>query len=145
MVQELPLILAKKRDASALIGTKDAVTFGLSSLVGAATKAAELLPLLAEELLRHLHRKLHETASAKSRAHWFGGRIYNWALGADLNYITMSGAHLRQVFLLFDLTLPLQIDPGGPYLLRADFARQAHDILGARLGVAKDALAQGLQ
>lgn len=145
MVQELPLITAKNRDASTLIGTKDAVTLGLSSFAGAAVKAAELSPLLAEELLRHLHRKLHETTSAKSRAHWFGGRVYNWALGADLNNITMSGAHVRQVFLLFDLTLPPQIDPRDPYLLRADFARQAHDVLGARLGVAEDALAQGLE
>ncbi len=100
--------------------------------------------MLAEELLRHLHHKLHEVASAKRRAHWYGGRLYNWALGTDLNYITMSGAHLGQVFVLLNLETPKQISKRAQYLLCADVARQAHDALGARLGVADDALAKGL-
>ncbi len=141
---ELPQILPKGRDDGGWSGVKDAVTIGLSSIAGAAARAAELTPLLAEELLQHLHRKLHEVARARSRAHWFGGRFYNWALGGKLSYITLSGAYLRQVCVLFDLELPVQISATGQYLLRADAARQAHDLLGDRLGVAEDVLAHGL-
>lgn len=142
--ENLPMIRSKTGVPSGLDAGKDAVTFGLSSIIGAAAKAAELSPLRAEELLRHLHRKLHEVASANRRAHWVGGRLYNWALGVDLNYITLSGAHLGQVLVLFDLDTPKQINKPEQYLLRADVARQAHDALGARLGVAGDVLAKGL-
>lgn len=143
-LENLPLIQPKNASFSSLDAGKDAVIFGLSSIVGAAAKAAELSPLLAEELLRHLHHKLHEIASATQRAHWIGGRLYNWALAVDLNYITMSGAHLGQVLVLFDLDVPKQFNKREQYLLRADAARQAHDVLGKRLGVAADVLAKGL-
>ncbi len=39
--QELPLILSKTGAFSSLDGAKDAVTFGLSRVVGAAAKGAE--------------------------------------------------------------------------------------------------------
>jgi len=138
------MIRSKKGASSSLDAGKDAVTFGLSGIIGAAAKAAELSPLLAEELLRHLHRKLHEAASANQRAYWIGGRIYNWALGAEVNYITLSGVHLGQVLVLFDLDIPKQINKRDQYQLRADVAQQAHDALGTRLGVAADVLAKGL-
>jgi hypothetical protein len=141
----LPLLAVKGRKRSALDGGKDALTLGLSVVVGAPSQAVELSPLLAEELLHHLHRKLHEAASARARAHWIGGRFYNWALDADTDYIALSRAHLMQVFALLDMTSPQSLQNRMPFLLRVDAARKAHDVLGAQLNVAQDVLRQGLE
>lgn len=57
-IEELLLILAKTSRSSTLNVVKTAATFGLSGIVGAAAKAAELL--------RHLHRKLHEASMCRT-------------------------------------------------------------------------------
>ncbi len=141
---ERPIILEKNGRTSSLIGGTQAVTLGLAVVVNGPSRAAELSPLLAEDLLRHLHRKLHEVQLAEQRAHWVGGKIYNWALNVELGYISLSGAHLRQTITLFDLEVPKTVSAQKHYLLRDDIARLAHDTLGEQLGVAADTMAQGL-
>lgn len=143
-IDKFPLILLKGNGPPIHTGMKDAVTLGLSPMLAGTGKAAEVSLLLAQELLRHLHRKLHETTRARTRCGWLGGRWYNAMLGIKPSYITLSGAHLRQVIGLFDLETPQGVEPRTQYLLRADIAQDAHDRLGAQLGVAVENLAQGL-
>ncbi|MGC1497106.1 MAG: hypothetical protein WA790_14945 [Sulfitobacter sp.] len=143
-IKTLPLILLKSGGSSLQFVGGNALTLALSTGLSAAADASVLSPLVAEDLLRHLHRKLHETYQAQGRAGWFGGKLYNWAQSADPHYITLSGAHLKQALVLFDTDPPDGIEYRTQYLLRVDAARQAHDALGAQLGVAPDTLAQGL-
>ncbi len=140
----LPLILPKTGRSSTLSAAADAAVFGLSSIASAGAKAAELAPLAAEELLQNLHRKLHEANQACGRAGWFGGQFYNWALGVDVDYITLSGTHLTQTIALFDLKPLHNINRTAQYLLRADVALQAHNALGAQLGVSSGTLTRGI-
>jgi hypothetical protein len=105
-------------------GAAQTVSGALGVLFGAASKAAQLAPLAAEDLLRHLHLKLDVRFQAQRRAASFLPRMYNAVTGADAG--ALIGARKA-------------------CLLRGDGARQAHDIPGARLGMDSETLRNGLE
>lgn len=142
-LDDLPVLRPARKRGSLSDAAVEAASVGLSSLVSATSLAADRAPLGADTLLRHLHRKLHGAKMAQDRAWWFGGRLYNAATGERRHYIPLSGGQLAQVLALIT-DVPSQFPLSRQYLLRVDFARAAHDKLGAHLGVDVETLAKGL-
>lgn len=143
--QDLPAIMIKGQSPFDGRG----VTTGLSAIMLSATAraaaAASIAQLVVEDLLRHLHLKLHENFKARRRSRFFLGKIGNVVMGSDTDYIEMKGSHLLQTLKLFGTDAEGLLDLRETYLLRADIAREAHDRLGAQLGVDPDKLAMGLE
>jgi hypothetical protein len=142
-LDDMPVLLPARKRGSLSDAAVEAASVGLSSLVSAASLAADRVPLGADTLLRHLHRKLHVAKQAEDRAWWFGGRLYNAATGERRRYISLSGGQLAQVLALIT-DVPSQFPVSRNYLLRVDLARAAHDRLGAHLGVDVEELSAGL-
>ena len=138
--QSLPIVMIKGQD----VGAAQKLTNALGVALGAAAAAAEIAPLVDEDLLRHLHLKLHHSYVAERRLQSAFGRILNRLIGGDPDYVLMSAHHLRQVLALIGVDAKGKLDVRLKYLLRKDIARQAHDILGAQLNVAPEVLRQGL-
>jgi len=110
-------------------GVSNAASLGTSSLLSAASGAADLVPFDSDELFGALHFRLYEAGRAERRARWFGGRLYNRFSGADPDYIPVSGVHLVQVLDAAGIDAPDFVKARGKYLLRHDYAKQAYDTL----------------
>lgn len=143
--EALPIVMIKGQDADAFQGLTTAVGAMLGAATARAAEAMILSQLVAEDLLLHLHVKLHECFKAQNRSQHFIGKLGNVLMGGDPDYIEMRGSHLGQVLRLLGTDPGEVLDVRKTYLLRADVARQAHDILGAQLGVAQDTLRKGLE
>ena len=138
--EALPIVLAKGQEIGAAQHLSNA--FGVA--FGAAAKAAEIAPLVDEDLLRHLHLKLHHCYVAARRGRGFFGTVLNVLTGGDPDYVEMSAHHLRQALAVIGADAGGKLEVRQTYLLRKDVARQVHDLLGVLLGVAPDVLRKGL-
>ncbi|MCT4558860.1 MAG: hypothetical protein N4A61_12490 [Pelagimonas sp.] len=72
--------------------------------------------------LMHLSRKVGSAKDARRRAHWIGGRFYNWASGESSAYVDLSGAVIRGALRYVEDEVPNEIHPRGEYQLRLDRA-----------------------
>lgn len=106
-------------------GVNEAVLGGAASPISALSKAADLMPLDADQLKGFLHFRLATAKAAADRAGWFGGRLYNAVSGESPDYIPLSGTHLRQAFIAMRIEPPEFIIAGGEYELRVDYAQKA--------------------
>lgn len=144
MDKNLPVLVP----VTVLSAQSPTLTTALGAALGAATgraaQASVLSALVAEDLLRHLHLKLHDRGKVARRARHALGRVANALMGSEPSYVQMTGRHIAQTLKLVGVPDEGAIDARQTYLLRADVARQAHDILGAQLGVDPDTLRKGL-
>lgn len=116
-------------------GIGEAQIGGLGAIASAGSRAVEMMPHSADELLNSLHMKLHLSAVARARATWFGGRFYNRMVGERPDYIQLSGRHMGQVLTVLGLRAPDWVKTADQYLLRVDLAGRAYDSMRADAGM----------
>ncbi len=51
-----------------------------------------------EDCVIYVARRVGEAKQARDRAHWVGGRIFNWMAGCDPDHVVISGAVLANAF-----------------------------------------------
>ena len=115
-------------------GISQAATAGLTLVLSAASKAADLFPHDIEGLLQILHFRNQIAKAAIRRSHWFGGRIFNRFSGEEADYIPISGTHLRQTLSIVNIDTPDFIVASGKYQLRLDISEDAVNVLSEQRG-----------
>lgn len=120
-----PVFKILKGPSPTQTATGQTTTSGMSSIVGALSKAADIVPHDTDGLRQVLHFRLGGARLAKTRASRFWGRFYNKCTGEDPDYIPMSGTHLCQALDAANIAAPDFIEAGGTYALRVDLAEIA--------------------
>ncbi len=110
-------------------GVQSAFSDGLAPVASAMSVAADLIPFYSKQLFGVLHYRIHTALKAKKRDGWLGGRLYNRFSGQSVDYIALSGTHLRQAFSAAGIQAPDFIVARGQYELRLDYAQKAYDAL----------------
>ena len=110
-------------------GISNAGSMGLTSIVSAASKAADIFAHDHEGLLQILHFRNQTAKVAHRRSGWVGGRIFNKFSGEEVDYIPVSGTHLRQTLAIVKIEAPEFVIASGKYALRLDISEEAVAIL----------------
>ncbi|MEP1588333.1 MAG: hypothetical protein ABJR46_06115 [Tateyamaria sp.] len=110
-------------------GISQASTAGMTSVLSAASKAADLFAHDTEGLVQILHFRNQIAKAAHRRSSWFGGRIYNKFSGEEADYIPVSGTHLRQTLSAVGIETPSFVIASGQYQLRLDISEEAVSLL----------------
>lgn len=114
-------------------GVSEATASGTGGLLGAAGRAADLMPFDTGELKSFLAFRIATAKAAERRARWFGGRYYNRVTGEDPEYVPISGANLRQILPIVGISVPDIVVAVGKYALRLDLAQEAFENLNAEV------------
>ena len=107
----------------------DTTLGGMSSVFGALSHAADLLPHEREDLRTFLWNRRALARQASKRGRFWLGRLYNRFAGEMPDYIELSGTHLKQVLTVAGQPVPDIIVAEGEYQLRLDVVEHAIEAL----------------
>ena len=113
----------------ALTAAMTASTAGLLAVVSAPSRAIDLIPLDDYELFRFLHVRLWFADTAKARAWWFGGSLYNYLVGDNPDWVSLSGMHTKQVLQVLGREELSGLKPLESYKVSTETARRAYAAL----------------
>lgn len=85
----------------------------------------EALGMDEGQLARFLYLRLMHVQDARRRSRWFGGRIYNRMVGAEVSHIELPGHRMLAAMRWAGVTPPKGVQGDRYYLLRLDVAAKA--------------------
>lgn len=108
-----------------MTGLSHMVSFGMGSFLTSGSKAADMFSHDVQGLLQILHFRNQIAKIALKRSRWIGGRLFNKFSGEDIDYIPISGTHLKQTLRTVRIEPPKFIVNTGKYKLRLDVSKEA--------------------
>lgn len=105
------------------IGKAMARSDPLLKIGGSFAQVADKMYMSDEHSLMYLARRVSMAEEAQARSGWFGGRIYNRMIGANADFVELSGAVLAGAMVYSGHDAPEGLDRGRDYMLRRDYAQ----------------------